>query len=174
MSSTVTEEVPMQLLALQSMNLSLLVPVASLMMPRLMKNYIESLNPRQKKALDKVMPEGGDKKFYFQITDSPTPPILVELSQPPKLSTISLQEANERHIPGISLTTSDLQLLAEGLNAETMVMLLRHLDAQGTTLLDVLRLFMPLLQLGPKQLKDMGAKLKVQLNPLLGLLSHLN
>jgi hypothetical protein len=145
---------------LRETNITPLIWIADKTLPRLMESYRESLNDQQRAALDQVMPVGGEKQVYFRVTDSPTPPILVTLANPPKLSTISLDAAKAQRIPGLSLTTGDLQLLADGLSLGSVWSVLK---GQVFSVPPLMRLFMPLIRLGSAQLQDMWIKLKSQL-----------
>ena len=154
---------------LKTTDISPLVRVASVMVPPIMNGFFRSLDEKQKKAMDKVMPAGKGKKIYLHLTGTPTPPIVVELAQPLKLATMPEREVRQQKMKGIKLTVEDIQLLAKGRNFGNMLILCWRLKGQMFTVLGIMWSFMPLLLLGPSGLKDMRNKLTSRWKPLFDL-----
>jgi hypothetical protein len=75
-----------QLKALKTTDLSPLIRMAGVMMPRVLDGYLTSLNSKQKSTFDKALPVGGERKIFLHLTDTPTSPIVVGLAQPKKLA----------------------------------------------------------------------------------------
>ena len=73
-------------------DMSPVIRMSALVLPRFFNEFLKSLNEKQKSAIDKVMPAGGEKKIYIHLVDTPTPPVVVELAQPPKISTMLEKE----------------------------------------------------------------------------------
>lgn len=158
---------------LKTTDISLLVKLAGgLILPRVLDGFIESLDEKQRSAINKVIPAGGKKKLYFQLVDSPTPPIVIEMAQPLKISTMPVEEVRQQHIRGIRLNTDDIQLLAEGRTPGKMLKFLWRLKGQVFTILAISWMFMPLLRLGRSGLKDMGSKFTARYEPLLELVAR--
>ena len=159
-----------QLKALKTTDLSPLIRVAGAMLPRVLNGFLVSLDKKQKSAFDQVMPVGGEKKIYLQLMGTPTPPIVIGMAQPPKMSTMSENEVRRQQIRGIRLTIDDLQLLAEGQTLGNLLRLVWRLKGQTFTLLGMLGMFWPFLRLGPAELKDMGNKMTTRFKPLFDLM----
>ncbi len=157
---------------LKTTDLSPLVRMASVMVPRILDTFFKSLDKKQKRAMDKVMPPGKGKKIYLHLTGTPTPPIVVELAQPMKLGTMAEKEVKQQKIKGIRLTIDDIQLLAKGRTLGNILRLFWRLKGQTFTILGILWMFAPLLRLGPSGLKDMGNKLTSRWKPLLDLFAR--
>ena len=158
---------------LKKADLSPLIRMASGMVPRILDPFFKSLDEKEKSAIDKVMPPGKGKKIYIHLVDTPTPPIVVELAQPMKISTMPEKDVKQQKIKGIRLTTDDLQLLAKGRSPGNTLKLFWRLKGQMFTLLGIVWMFMPLLRLGPSGLKNMGSKLTSKWKPLLDLFARL-
>ena len=105
------EELSPQLKALKKMNISILVRIGGLMLPRVLKGFLPILDEKQRSAFDKVMPVGGGKRIFIHLVGTPTPPIVIGLAQPLKMSTMREAEVKQQQIKGIKLTINDLQLL---------------------------------------------------------------
>jgi hypothetical protein len=157
---------------LKKADLSPLIRMASGMVPRILDPFFKTLDKKEKSAIDKVMPPGKGKKIYVHLVDTPTPPIVVELAQPMKISTMPEKDVKQQKIKGIRLTTDDLQLLAKGRSLGNTLKLFWRLKGQMFTLLGILWMFMPLLRLGPSGLKDIGNKLTSKWKPLLDLFAQ--
>ena len=157
---------------LKNTDISPLIRMASAMAPRILDPFFKSLDKKQKKAMDKVMPPGKGKKIYVHLVGTPTPPIAVELAQPMKLSTMAEKEVKQQKIKGIRLTIDDIQLLVKGRTLGNMLRLFWRLKGQTFTMLGILWMFAPLLRLGPSGLKDMGNKLTSKWKPLLDLFAR--
>jgi len=156
---------------LQATDLSPLIDMAGGILPGVLDGFLASLDKKQRSAIDRVMPVGEGKKMYLQLVGTPTPPIVIGMAQPLKISTMSEKEVRQQRIRGIRLNIGDIQLLAEGRTRGKMLKLLWRLKGQTFTILGILWMFAPLLRLGRSGLKDMGNKLTSQLKPLLGLLA---
>jgi hypothetical protein len=159
-----------QLKTIQTTDLSPLIRMAGAMLPRILDGFIKSLDAKQKGAFDKVLPAGGEKKIYLQLVGTPTPPVVVWLAQPMKMSTLSEKEVKAQQIKGIRLTVDDLQLLAGGLSQGTLLRLGWRLKGQAFTLLGILWMFGPMLLLGPSELRDLQDKATTRFKPLFDLL----
>ncbi len=157
---------------LKTTDLSPLIKMASGMVPRVLDTFFKSLDKKQKRAVDKVMPPGKGKKIYLHLTGTPTPPIVVELAQPMKISTVPEKDVKQQKIKGIRLTIDDIQLLAKGPKLGNMLKLLWRLKGQMFTILGIMWMFTPLLRLGPSGLKDMVKKLMTTAKPLLDLFAR--
>jgi hypothetical protein len=157
---------------LKTTDLSPLIKMGGVMLPRVLDPFLKSLDEKQKKAMDKVMPPGGGKKIFLHLMGTPTPPIVIEMAQPMKMSTMSEKDVKQQKIKGIRLTIEDIQLLSKGRNLCNMLKLLWRLKGQMFTILGILWMFMPLLRLGPSGLKDMGNKLMSKWKPLLDLFAR--
>jgi hypothetical protein len=159
-----------QLKALKTTDISPLVRIAGVMWPRALAGFLPSLDEKQKSAFDQVMPVGGEKKMYLQLLDTPTPPIVIGMAQPLKMSTMSEDKVRQQQIKGIRLSVDDLQLLVEGLTLGNMLRLLWRLKAQLFTLLCLLWMLVPFLRLGPARLRDLLNKAATHFKPLFDLL----
>jgi len=153
-------------------DMSLVIRMSALVLPRFFDEFLKKLNEKQKSAIDKVMPVGGEKKIYIHLMDTPTPPVVVELAQPPKISTMPEKEVKQQRIKGIRLTINDALLLARGRKLGNMLKFSWRLKGQMFTMLGILWIFFPFLRLGPSGLKDMGNKLASQSKPLLDLVAR--
>lgn len=154
---------------LKTTDISPLVRMASVILPRILDPFFNSLDKKQKKAMDRVMPPGKGKKIYLHLIGTPTPPVVIELAQPMKLSTMAEKEVKQQRIRGIRLTIEDVQSLAKGRNLGNMLKFLWRIKGQMFTILGILWMFAPLLLLGPSELKGMGNKLTSRWKPLLDL-----
>jgi hypothetical protein len=157
---------------LKNTDISPLVKVAGIMLPRILDPFFKSLDKKQKKAIDKVMPPGKGKKIYVHLVGTPTPPIVIGMAQPMKLSTMAEKEVKQQKMKGIRLTIEDIQLLAKGRNLGNMLKFLWRIKGQMFTILGILWMFTPLLLLGPSGLKDMRNKLTSRWKPLLDLFAR--
>lgn len=159
-----------QLKTLKTTDISPLIRMAGLMLPRVLDGFLASLDKKQKCAFDKVMPVGGEKKIYLQLMDTPTPPIVIGMAQPPKIRTLSENEVRQQQIRGVRLTIDDLQLLAEGRSLGNILRLVWRLKGQTFSMLSIFWMFGPLLRLGPAELHDLRNKMNARFKPLLDLL----
>jgi hypothetical protein len=161
-----------RLKVLKTTDMSPIIKMAGLILPRVLDTSLKSLDKKQRNAMDKVVPVGGEKKIYLQLVGTPTPPIVIQMAQPLKISTMSDKEVRQQRIRGIRLTIDDIQLLIKGRNLDNMLKLLWRLKGQTFTILGILWMFAPLLRLGPSGLKDMGNKLTSKWKPLLDLFAR--
>lgn len=159
-----------QLKALQETDLSTMIRLADMLAPKAVAAFLLSLNSKQKSAIDKVMPAGGEKQLYIQLIGTPTPPIVISLAQPLKMVTMTEKVVQDRQIKGIRLAINDLQLLAGGITKGNILKLVWRLKGQLPALMSIYNLFTPLIKLGPSELKDMGEKLKIHFKPVIDLL----
>ena len=157
---------------LKTTDISPLIKMAGFMLPCILDPFLKSLDEKQKNAMDKVMPPGGGKKIFLHLMGTPTPPIVIEMAQPVKMSTMSEKDVKQQKIKGIRLTIDDLQLLAKGRSLGNMLKLLWRLKGQMCTILRISWMFVPLLRLRPSGLKDMGNKLTSKWKPLLDLFAR--
>ena len=148
--------------------------MGDVLLPRILKGYLDTLNPRQRATVDKIMPVSGTKRIYLHLVDTPTPPIIMGLAQPPKISTLSVAKINEQKILGIRLKVDDLQVAATGLTFGNILRLFWRLKSQTFTLIGMSKPFLPLLLLPPKELKEMGNKLNTHMKPLIDLMPRTN
>ena len=157
---------------LKTTDISPLIKIAGLILPRVLDGFLKSLDKKQRSAMDKIMPVGGEKKLYLQLVGTPTPPIVVGMAQPMKISTMSEKEVKQQRIKGIRLTIDDILLLTKGRTLGNMLKLFWRLKGQMFTILGISWMFAPLLRLGPSGLKDMGNKLTSKWKPLLDLFAR--
>jgi len=106
---------------LKTTDLSPLIRMAGLILPRVLDTFLKSLDKKQRSAMDKVMPVGGGKKIYLQLVGTPTPPIVIGMAQPVKISTMSEKEVKQQRIKGIRLTIDDIQLLTYQTKASIVI-----------------------------------------------------
>ncbi len=158
---------------LKKADLSPLVRMASNMVPRALDPFFKSLDEKEKRAIDRVMPPGKGKKVYVHLVDTPTPPIVVELAQPMKIDTMPEKDVKQQNMKGIRLTTGDILLLAKGRSLGNTLRLLWRFKGQIFTMLGIVWMFMPLLRLGRSGLKEMGNKLTSRWEPLLDFFARL-
>jgi hypothetical protein len=154
-------------------DLSPLIRIASGLVPRVLDPFFKSLDAKEKRAIDKVMPPGKGKRIYVHLMDTPTPPIVVELAQPLKIGTMPEKDVKQQKMKGIRLTTDDIPLLAGGRSLGNTLRLLWRFKGQMFTMLGIVWMFMPLLRLGPSGLREMGNKLTSKWKPLLDVFARL-
>lgn len=160
------EKLSPQFKALKKTDLSPMIRMGGVMAPRLLGGFIPKLDKKQKSAIDKVMPVDGKKKFYIQLADTPTPPIVIQMAQPLKMNVLSEDEVQKQGIKGLKLTVEDLQLAKE----KRIARLLWRLKGQAGTLLNLSGMAAPFIKLGPGELKDMRNKAMTHFKPLMDLL----
>lgn len=161
-------ELSSQMKALKKTDLSPMILMSNLFAPRLLDNFLPKLNEKQKKAFDKAMPVGGEKKFFVHLAGTPTPPIIIQIAQPIKLSILSEDEVKRQGVKGLKLTAEDLQLAKE----KKIVRLLWRLKSQIGIFLNLSVLAVPFIRLGPGELKDMQSKAMTHFKPLFDLMPH--
>ena len=106
---------------LKSTDISPLIRMSGIILPRVLDGFLASLDKRQRSAFDKVMPVDGKKKIYLQLVGTPTPPIVIGMAQPVKISTMSEKEVKQQRIKGIRLTIDDIQLLTYQTKASIVI-----------------------------------------------------
>lgn len=163
-----------QLRALKTTDISPLIRISGLMVPRLLNGFLPCLDQKQKSAFDKVMPLGGEKKIYVQLVGTPTPPIVIGMAQPLRMGTLPENEVMRQRIRGIRLTLDDIQPLAEGRTLGNMLKVGWRLKGQTFTILGILLMFWPFLGLGPAELRDLRSKMVTHFKPILDLLPRPN
>lgn len=154
---------------LKTTDLSSFIKIAGLLLPRVFDNLLATLDKRQKSVVDRVMPVEGGMKICLHLVDTPTPPIMIELAQPMKISAIPEMDIQKQEIKTIRLTTDDILLLAKGRNPVNMLRLGWRHKGQMLTILGILHMLAPLLQEEPSIMKDIGKELNSRLMPLLDL-----
>lgn len=159
-----------QLKALKTTDISPLIRMAGAMLPRVLGSYKDCLDAKQKSAFDRVMPVGSEKKIYLQLLDTPTPPIVIGIAQPLKMSTLPERDVRQQQIKGVRLTVDDVQLITQGFSLGILLRLAWRLKGQTFTILGMAPVFWPFIRLGPAELRDMGAKAKIRFKPLMDLL----
>ena len=157
---------------LRTADVSFLVRIASAAVPFVFDPFRSSLDMRQRKAIDRVMPPGKGKQIYVQMVDTPTPPVVIGLAQPFTLEVMGNQEIERRKIRGVRLTVDDMALLAGGLSPTGVARLLWRLRSQAPTVVRILWIFVPLVCVGPAGLRDMSQKLTQRWKPLLDYLAR--
>jgi len=157
-----------QLKALKTFDLSPLIRMAGVMLPRTLGVFLKTLDMKQKGAFDKVMPVGGQKKFYIQLVGTPSPPIVTQMAQPLKMSVMSEDEVKNQGIKGVKLTIDDLQLIQK----RKIGKILWRLKGQIGALLSLSGMFLPFIFLGPGELKDLKKKAMTHFKPIIDLLPH--
>jgi len=160
-----------QIGALQKTDISPIIRMAGLVLPKAFKALLPELSEAQRNALCSVFPEGGNRSIYFQIVKTPTPPIVLRLSQPLVLTTATEEVIRGQGIQGIRLTIGDLQLAAKGLSAGNMMRLAWAMKGQVSSLLSIMKLFRPVLKLKRSERKDMIMRAKKHFKPVLDLLA---
>lgn len=161
-----------QMKALKTTDLSPLIRISGLVLPRLLNGFLPCLDQKQKNAFDKVMPVGGEKKIYLQLVGTPTPPMVIGMTQPVRMGTMSENEVMQQHIRGIRLKIDDIQLLAEGRTLGNMLRLFWRLKGQTFTIMGISGMFVPFLWLGSTEIKDLRKKMTTHFKPLLDLMPH--
>ncbi len=159
-----------QLRALKKTDISPFIRISGLMVPRLLNGFLPCLDKKQKSAFDKVMPAGGEKRIYLQMVGTPTPPIVIGMAQPLKMSTLPENEVKQQQIRGIRVKIDDIQILAKGQTLGNMLRFGWRLKGQIFTILGIMGMFLPLLGLGPAELRDLRNKALSHFKPMLDLM----
>jgi len=155
-----------QLEALKKTDLSPLIRMSGLVMPKMIDGFLQTLDVKQRSAFDKVMPRGGEKRIYLHLVSTPTPPIVVRMAQPINMNIIPEHELRQQQIKGIRLTIEDLRLLTE----RRILRLFWRLKGQFGTFLSLAGMFVPFVLLGPGGLRDLQNKAKIHFKPLTDLM----
>jgi hypothetical protein len=157
-----------QLKALKTTDLSPLINMSGLMVPRMLNVFIETLNQKEKSIFDKVLPVGGQKKIYTHLAGTPTPPIVISLARSLQMTTMSEAEVKKQNIKGIRLNIEDMDLLTEG----RMGKFLWRLKGQIGPMLGMSGVFAPFIKLGPRGLKELKNKALTHFKPLMDMMPH--
>lgn len=158
-----------QMKALKTTDLSPFIRMAGMMAPRAIAVFLPKLNQKQRQAFDKMMPEGGNKKIFVQLVGTPTPPIVIGISQPLTMQVLSEKEVKDQRIRGLKLP---VEKALKPLTEKRIGKVLWLLKGQLVTLISLSGLAMPLLLLGPTELKDLKNKALTHFKPMLDLLPH--
>jgi hypothetical protein len=145
------------------------IRMAGLMAPRAIGVFLPNMDQKQREAFDKVMPAGGKKKIYFQLVGTPTPPIVIGMAQPFTMDVLSESEIKKQGIKGIKLP---IEKALQPLTEKKIGKVIWLLKGQLGTLLGLSSLAMPLLLLGPAELKDLKNKAMTHFKPMLDMLPH--
>ncbi len=169
-------EVPLMamLSRLKTVDISSLVGLAGRLLPRMLDGWLQGLDEKQRRAVESVLPAGGQRRLYLHVVDSPTPPLVVRMARPPELGTVSERELEQRPrgMRGLRMTTDDLRLLIGDRKPGSVLRLLWRLKGQTISLLGIAGMLAPLLRLGPSGLRDLGHSLTGRWKPLLDLLAQ--
>lgn len=152
--------------ALMKTDLSQIVKMSGLMVPKLMNGFLPKLDSKQRKAFDKVMPVNGNKKFYIHLSGTPTPPIMIKMAQPLKMKVVSEEKVKNEKIRGLVLTPDKIQLAME----KKYGRLLWGIKGQIGTLISIMGMFKPFVSLGPKGIKDIQNKAIAHFKPLVDMM----
>ncbi len=169
MTQTKTSPMIAILPRLYTTDMTMLIRMAGLVLPHIFNNFLSRLDAEERRAIDKIMPITGGKKFYIKLEGSPTPPIVLELSNPPKITVMPEKDLEKNGIRGIKLRLDDVMPLTKKINMRNIVRFFWHLRGQRVTMLRIVWTFTPLLRLGKPKIKDMQQKLNASLKPLLGM-----
>jgi hypothetical protein len=157
-----------QMKALKKTDLSPMIRMGGVMAPRLLGGFLPKLNEKQRNAFNKVMPVGGEKKFYMHLAGTPTPPIVIQMAQPLKMSIVSEAELKKLGIKGVKLTVEDMQLAKD----KKFGKLLWRIKGQLGTFLSLSGMAAPFIKLGPAEIKDMKDRAMIHFKPLMDLIPH--
>jgi hypothetical protein len=157
-----------QLKALKTIDLSPFINMSGLMVPRMVNVFIETLSKKEKGVFDKVLPVGGQRKIYTHLEGTPTPPIVISLARPLKMTTMSEAEVTKQNIKGIRINIDDMDLLTEG----RMGKFLWKIKGQIGPMLGMTGVFAPFIKLGPRGLKDLKNKALIHFKPLMDMMPH--
>jgi hypothetical protein len=151
------------MMALKKTDLSPIIKMSGLMTPKLINGFLPKLNNKQRIAFDKVMPPDGKKRFFIHLSGTPTPPIMIKMAQPLKMSVVSEEKVKNENIKGLVLTPEILQTAMEKKYGK----LIWLIKGQIGTILNLTGMFMPFVALGPKGIKDMQNKAMTHFKPLM-------
>jgi hypothetical protein len=157
-----------QVKALKNTDLSPFINMSNLMVPRMLGVFLPKLNQKERKAFDKVMPVGGGKKIYVHLVGSATPPIVVEMAQPMKMTTLPEAEVKLQQLKGIKINVEDIQLLTEKKTGK----FIWRIKSQIGTMLGLSGMFAPFIALGPKGIMDLKNKAMTHFKPLMDMIPH--
>ena len=155
-----------QIRALKNTDLSPFINMSSLMVPRMLVVFLPKLNQKERKAFDKVMPVGGGKKIFIYLVGSATPPIVVELAQPMKMTTLPVSEVEQQRLKGIRINVEDIQLITEKKTGK----FIWRIKSQLGTILGMSGMFTPFIALGPKGIKELKNKAMAHFKPLMDMI----
>lgn len=161
-------EMTAQMKALQSTDLTPMIRMSGLMVPRVLKVFMDTLSPKEKAAFDKAMPVGGTKKIFIHLVGTPTPPIVIGFAQPMLMTTMTETEVKDQKLKGIRLSLQDVQLATQKKMGK---LLFRNLSQLGV-MLGLTSSFTPFLKLGPKGIMDLKDKAMKHFKPLMDMMPH--
>lgn len=157
-----------QIKALKTTDLSPFINMSNLMVPRMLGVFLQKLNDKERKVFNKVMPAKGGKKIFFHLVGSATPPIVVEIAQPMKMTTMDEEEVKKLQIKGIRINVEDVQLLTE----KKMGKFIWHIKSQMGTMLGLSSMVTPFISLGPKGIMALKDKAMTHFKPLMDMMPH--
>ncbi|MCL1797106.1 MAG: hypothetical protein FWG24_02115 [Eggerthellaceae bacterium] len=156
---------------LKRKNLKGMILLSNKFTPRLMGGFLPKLSDKQQKAFNKVMPKEGQKKIYFQLLGSPTPPIVVHLAQPLFVDVMSEDEVKAAGFKGIKLQVDDLPgIMASVSGSGDIFGALKGLKGQTSSVLSMMSIFSPFVSLGPAEIKDLQVRAKKHFKPILDMM----
>ncbi len=155
-----------QMKALKSTDLSSMIKISGLMVPKLVGGFLPKLDEKQRGAYEKVFPVDGKKKIFIHLAETPTPPIVIRFAHPMKLKVSSVEKVSQQEIKGLTLTPEVLQLAMD----KKYVKFLWRIKGQIGTLFSMAGMFMPFVGLGPKGIKDMQQKAMTHFKPLMDMM----
>ena len=155
-----------QMKALKNTDLSSIIKLSGLMVPKLIGGFIPKLDMKQRSAFDKVFPVDGKKKVFIHLAGTPTPPIVIRFAQPMKLKVYSEEKVSQQGIKGLTLSPEVLQLVMDKRYGK----FLWAIKGQIGTLFSMAGMLTPFLGLGPKGIKDMQQKAMTHFKPLMDLM----
>ncbi len=157
------EELSPRIKALIKTDLSQIIKMSGLMVPKLLNGFLSKLNSKQRRAFDKVMPVDGKKKFFIHLLGTPTPPIVINMAQPLKIKVVSEEKVKNEKIKGLVFTPEIMQLAL----GKKYGKFLWRIKGQIGTLLSLMGMFMPFVTLGPKGIRDIQIKAMTHFKPLM-------
>jgi len=155
-----------QIKALKNTDLSPFINMSNLMVPRMLGVFLPKLNQKERRAFDKVMPVGAGKKIYVHLVGSATPPIVIEMAQPMKMTTLPESEVKLQHLKGIKINVEDIQLLTDKKTGK----FIWRIKSQLGTILGMSSIFTPFMALGPKGIMALKDKAMTHFKPLMDMM----
>ncbi|MCL1798127.1 MAG: hypothetical protein FWG23_00055 [Eggerthellaceae bacterium] len=138
---------------------------ANAKMPQLFDGFLKSLNDNQRRAVDRIFPQGGKKKVYAQLVDMPTPPVVATLAQPVSFEVVPEAELPKAGATGIKLGADDLKMLLNNESGD-ITAALKSLKGQTVAVLGLLATFSPAITLNKADFNDLIAKVGTHFAPI--------
>jgi hypothetical protein len=164
--TAIKTEMSAQVKALKTTDLSPMINMSNLITPRMLGVFLSKLDDKERKVINQVMPIGKGKKIFFQLVGSATPPIVVEIAQPMKMTTLTESDVKMQRIKGIRINVEDVQLLTE----HKIGSFVWRIKSQIGAILGMTGIFTPFIKLGPKGLKNLQNKAMMHFKPLLDMM----